>query len=227
MKYLSLDCAIKNCGWAYVSETNNVVDVIDFGLLNFSEEPEQVKCKLCDDFQIKINMSECELIYCCDKHTKEINDDMKKKKKKKQMTSQDVCKILINKLNGMAIIKDVDAIILENQPSFMNPVSKAIQTMLLTYFTLMNKLVIIQNPNQKLFGFKSTNEKKKYAERKTISKIIVKKLIPKNMFNKLLLFNKIDDICDAILMCFCQISLKNKTIVDEVKEILMENEKKK
>jgi len=219
MKYLSFDCAIKNCGWAHIEEKDNNINVLDFGILNFSKPP---SCKMCDNTAIILNMEECELVHCCKKHAEERNIT----KKKKPLTSQEICKNLIKQLRDMTFISDVDIVILENQPSFMNPISKAIQVMLLSYFTSINKQIIIQNPNQKLFGFKPENTKKKYIERKSISIYLVKNLIPKNDFSKLLQFSKIDDICDAVLMCYCVICSKNNTIETKIKTLINDYNKK-
>jgi len=218
MRYISFDCAVKNCGWSCVESNDKCISIIDFGLLNFSKTPE---CRLCDNTRICLNIDECELMYRCAKHAGSISSSSSSSKKKKTLTSQEVCENLISELNALQLIKSVDIVILENQPSFMNPISKAIQVMLLTYFTSLNKPVIIQNPNQKLFGYKLDDKKKtKYKERKTLSTFLVKNLIPKNDFNKLLQFSKIDDICDAILMCYHKISLSDKSVVDKINDIL-------
>ncbi|RTL06721.1 hypothetical protein EKK58_04260 [Candidatus Dependentiae bacterium] len=220
MKVLSIDCAIKNCGWSYLSYENKNINIIDFGLLDFTTFP---LCKVCSEPSIAFNFDECEPVYCCKGHMKQFNC----KKIKKKLTSQEICKNLIQKLKNIAFIDNIDIVILENQPSLQNPTSKAVQVMLMTYFTTINKNVILQNPNQKFYGYKFENNKKKYKDRKLMSIYLIKNTIKKEIFNKLLQYSKTDDICDSILMGYCYFSEEDKKIKDNFLKLIEEYEKQK
>lgn len=193
LRILAFDPAIKNLAWTIVKKNSEkVIDVIDYGIINLIIQP---KCQDCEKEScfLKFNFDLMEFMYCCDYH-KEILHRPKKIKKK---TTDEINDCLIEKLGGLFNDDAYDLVLIENQPSFLNPQAKSIQMILYTYFKLKNKKVILQNPNAKSYK-KKFPKKNKYNETKQFSVDCVKAVIDKKKFVDLTLLGKIDDICDCI-----------------------------
>lgn len=125
--------------------------------------------------------------------------DITQSNKKKKQTTQEYCAELIRQLKYFETCGiDFSTVIIENQPSFKNPIVKSVQTMLMTVFISLGKDVILQSPSSKLFGMKF--DKKKYERNKLFSIKMLNIVADKETMKEINKHNKIDDICDACLI---------------------------
>ena len=209
MIYLSFDVGIKNLAYCKLTEDKNI---IDWGIINLNENPIcQVHLKKPCEKQATYYVKDDENIkYCCTSHSKKF------KKIKKMNVNHDLNKlsqICITKLRKLNL-KDVNYVLIENQPALKNPVMKSIQMIIYTFFVIegiMNKESLIENihmvnARNKLKVYKGPkiecNKKGKYAQNKFLSVEYTKKMIEneennfKNTFN---LSKKKDDLADAYL----------------------------
>lgn len=129
---------------------------------------------------------------------------------------------LVEKLDKLAqhfAILGIEEIIIENQPSMLNPKMKAIAATLFDYFLIRGfvdkihnldiKLVRFMCPSNKLKVnkdntlevFKSSNKKRKYKLTKDLSIKYTKQLLSDDpqLLDYLALYKKQDDLCDAYL----------------------------
>ena len=133
---------------------------------------------------------------------------------KKKPSIQDISLILVDKLDKLDYIKNIDLVLIENQPSLKNPTMKSIQMILYTYFLIRGmvdkkniidiKLISATNKLKKcnqIEQFKNRN--KNYSDRKKLSIEYCYYLLDKHEeIDKKILFeknNKKDDLADAYL----------------------------
>jgi len=148
---------------------------------------------------------------CCNTHKKIL---FKKKYlktivlKKKDMLSIATC--MYSKLDKIKEIFNVDKAIIENQPTFKNPIMKTISVLLYAYYvqnmTKLNKSfkgVYFVSPGNKAKlwkdKLKNIKKSKRYSFTKKISIEYCNKLINKKWQKYLSKFSKKDDLCDAYL----------------------------
>ena len=207
--YLSFDVGIKNLAYCVLSGDK---DIKQWGIINLNEDP------ICDvhlrkkcDKQSTYSVSGDKFVnFCCTAHSKKF------KKKKKLNTSRDlfnISKICINKIRELDL-KDIDFVLIENQPALKNPIMKSIQMIIYTFFMIegvMNEESNIQkihmvNARNKLKVYKGPkiecNKKNKYAQNKYLSIEYTKKMIHEDTAEFQELFReskKKDDLADAYL----------------------------
>jgi hypothetical protein len=185
MKVLSFDVGVKNLAYAVVEGIDNIKEI---GLINLNE-PET--CIKCSKPSIYLNICEAEPIYCCKGHSALFTPNRKIKDK----TIEELCTHLVEKFDKEFQNVEYDEVCIENQPSFRAPRMKSIQIMIMTYFIRKNKKCKFQNPCVTSFGLKF----KKYIDKKTFSVKLVGALLPFKQMERINLYKKRDDICDAIL----------------------------
>lgn len=181
----------------------------------------------------------------CNTHIKSESNLLIKKTGPSKIVSQNSNKIsnfkLISKLSSelesRKNLLTVNEVVIENQPSLINPIMKTISTFIYSYFYIRgivdkkitessidmvrfispsNKLKINKNHTKKLIG---SDKKKAYEVTKKLSRIYCKALI-KDDNDKLELLNthnKKDDLCDAFLQGFYCLYYENNNKDDEQK----------
>jgi hypothetical protein len=177
----------------------------------------------------KINILDKEEYSWCEKHeakSKKILSQYKPKKITKQNCTQQPIQELATKLNSCfdkdKDFLDVSEVLIENQPSLINPTMKTISTLLYQYFVIrgitdksrtMSKIEYIRfiSPSNKLKINKTqtekslndaTNKKEEYFITKNLGKIYCEKLISVSEMEILKKYDKKDDMCDAFLQGF-------------------------
>lgn len=211
MKVLAFDIGIKNLAYAIVEKSDKQEDfnVIKTDIFNLDKKPTCYKCNKPSFF---VNIAEAEVYYCCKGHANEM-----KKVKLKKRTIGEYLEILIKYLDTIDI-QDIDKIIIENQPAFMNPTCKSISVMVMTIFAMKQKSVSFQNPSQKVFGHKFEKSRDIYKQTKSYAIKLCKELISKENMKDIILLQKCDDICDAILhACYY---LNNGKIPEKIKDLI-------
>jgi hypothetical protein len=195
---VSFDPALLNLAWSKCKlNEKKEIDVIDYGLINLIGDKK--KCCKCSKKSCYFSFDNIELVFCCSAHKKEFI----KPQKIKEKTLDELCKILIDELDKIFtndFLNDVECILIENQPSFLNVKCKNISIMLLMYFKMKNKKIIFRNPNQKVFNNKF-EKRNIYAQTKKFSIQLCHKLIDSKIMDAIKeKYNKIDDITDSIMM---------------------------
>lgn len=227
MNLLSFDIGIKNLALCYCHYENKILTLLDWKIINISNNccnlcfrPSGILCKFC----CKDNSGLClckkqsrykhnDLFYCAScipSNLTEIN--------KNKLDIFNVKQKLLTKLEDVInqyTNKNIDVIIIENQPSLKNPVMKSIMDFIHDYFIILsykkiinNKVIKLMSPSNKLKlknydkKLKDIDIKQKYKERKKLSveltNIYLKEFnIQTNILNT---SNKKDDLCDAFLM---------------------------
>lgn len=157
----------------------------------------------------------------CEDHKK---DEEKWEKKKIKKVSQNVNKMslkklnisMYEKLNEMNLI-DLDKVLIENQPTFINPTMKTISAFLFSYFVMKGiELkkdidVVFCSPSNKLKagGIKAENivegSKNVYKMTKKMGVTLCKALVDPEMVEHLNNHIKKDDLADAFLQAFINI----------------------
>lgn len=139
----------------------------------------------------------------------------------------DIGNILIEKLNELIMEieeynkNDLLEVLIENQPSLLNPVMKSIQMIVYSYFLIRNVDGIIKNkielvsPSRKLIYMKENNEinlifEKTYKNNKKNSIDFVMNYLNKNELNKIWIdyfkiIKKKDDISDTIIQALTKV----------------------
>jgi hypothetical protein len=191
---LSFDVGIKNLGVSILEKKDGKFNIILCNVINI-EDTNKCKDSACKKPACYFCFESIELKYtCCKKHMK---DGFKMEKIKKK-TTLELCKELVKKLDFLNEY-DYQNVVIENQPSMINPIMKSIQCYLIMYYTLKNKNIILQSPMSKTFNEKFTG-KSKYRDTKLHCLKICnnifkddKKFLQIKENNK-----KIDDICDSL-----------------------------
>ena len=117
---------------------------------------------------------------------------------------KDIGLSMYRQLNAIPALLTADRILIENQPSFINPKMKTVSIMLFSYFlhTLPTKEILLCSPSRKLIvKGNDLNKNLSYTQKKKLSIEITRNIIKDQpaallMLNK---YKKIDDLCDAYL----------------------------
>lgn len=198
---LSFDPAIVNLGWSklYISGNKDYVSIDDatFGLMNL----EKICCDESNCCESAIFNFELLSFSCCKNHADILNLPKNKSKKiGKHPPFSILAKNLIKILNSI-LIDDVDVVLIENQPSLVNPKAKSVSLILYTYYIMKNKNVIFVSPDSKILDINNDNEKKKikYSERKKLSIKRASEYLSDELKSKLFdNFSRSADITDSI-----------------------------
>ena len=156
-RILSFDVGIKNLAYC-ILEYNIITTkylITDWNIINLSSEVEIKKCnynvinktypegKICG----KTASFTCNDSYFCKVHKKKYEKDEKNKKnikfmkeiKKKKAVKKpliELNKTMVKKIDEIDEIKNIDEVVIENQPSLKNPHMKSIQMMIFSYFVM-------------------------------------------------------------------------------------------
>jgi len=139
-----------------------------------------------------------------------------KSEKVKDVPLQVLCKRMGEKLESIPKLLQVDCVVLENQPSYINPKMKSIQMMLFTFFVHRGiKDVMMFAPRQKLNVYKGPpvecHLKSKYARTKFLGisycRYMIQHLPLLGFFNQ---HKKKDDLADSLLQGILFLMKKNK-----------------
>ena len=219
MKVLAFDIGIKNLSYCLLDSDNTV---IDWDLINLSE-----KVDFYCDGMLK-NKKECKKIakyylndnYYCNKHKQEKCKIIKKEKK----SLSDYAIEIKRQLDSKPLLNDVDIVLVENQPVYINPVMKSIQIMIFSYFCfkINNSTLQVYNVNARTKEKLPNEDKKwidtpyyknyikdigtskdKYKKRKIICREYAKYMLDDQPEIQDFLSNhkKQDDLTDCFLMC--------------------------
>ena len=170
-----------------------------WNIINLAEEvlDNQLRCcvtrrgTVCNKFAIKKIIIDDKTLGFCNLKTcqKELNSTYNKKKikKNKLLTTKDIPldtlgKILYKKLEKLDIFKDLDTIVIENQPVLKNPTMKSVQMLVYSYllykgaredipftlklFNAIKKLKIYDGPKIDTAHIKDSYKKRKYLSEK-------------------------------------------------------------
>jgi hypothetical protein len=204
----------------------------------------QNKCKLYSEFNYNNNSY-------CNKHFEKIKKDFysnntPKKLKNQNSNYKSINNLAINLFNKLDNLKNdfliVNEVLIENQPSLINPTMKTISTLLYSYFFIrgiidknitnsniknvlfispQNKLKINKENTDNTFNnFKNNTDienktkRQEYVITKNLGKKYCKKLIENNdNYNKILnSYKKNDDLCDSFLQGFYYLFYKDSNI---------------
>ena len=123
----------------------NNIEILDWDIINLDEPI--ILCNGCFKNGNKCNRKAFIIkkdIGYCKTHFKDVNDKKQFKELKKKKRKVDLLeignKLIIELDNHFKDIKDIDEILLENQPSLKNPTMKSIQMIIYSYF-LINRYV--------------------------------------------------------------------------------------
>jgi hypothetical protein len=122
--------------------------------------------------------------------------DLTDNKKVKQCTFSQIIDNLIKYLN-LIQLDGIDIVLVENQPSKLNMISKSVSICIYTFFKMKNMDVRLISPSRKL-----KNNKMTYKQRKDESVKLCYERI--NEMDKLILeqYTKKDDIADCVNMTY-------------------------
>jgi hypothetical protein len=165
--------------------------------------------------------------YCwCEKHQEFCKNKLLKKIIKKNVPKQTCMKESLQKLTVLLYsildtkpeLLKVDEVLIENQPSFLNPTMKTMSAIVYSYFIMRSlvdkksetikeirfiapskKLTVSDNTNKVL---KKTEKSKVYRMTKKLGITYCKALISNNDKTYLETFKKKDDLCDCFLQGF-------------------------
>lgn len=226
MSILSFDIGIKNLCYCELSETKQI---LDWKIIDISND---VPC----DHLLKTGKPCCKPatyiynqnldktdIYLCTGHSKHKSYSKVKKFKNPKNNLFYIGQNLVNKMDELELCnRNIESVIVENQPSLKNPTMKSIQMMVYSYFLIngvcnnessikeleminaRNKLKVYNGPEIKC-DIKETYKRNKWLAIKYCGNMIVHE---KEEFKKL--FNgskKQDDLSDAYLQGIYFLSL--------------------
>lgn len=167
-------------------------------------------------------------LFLCSSHRKQYLNKIKKcatltkikKNKCKNYSSFDICKKLYERLDTLPHLLQVDEILIENQPSFLNPISKSVASYLFGYFMMKgiidknetnstiknvryispsNKLKVNADKTLEVLSSKEA-KKHKYKLTKSLSIKYTKMMLSDSSWlSHLNKYPKKDDLCDAYL----------------------------
>jgi hypothetical protein len=187
-----------------------------------------LQCEKCNSKSIKSD--EFGKIGWCEKHLDKLSKSFLHKYKPKKLTGQD-CKDQLPQdlatkmytvLDGIPELLNVEEVLIENQPSLMNPMMKTVSSILFSYFIMRGiidnlknksliKIVRFVSPSNKLKVNKKNTENKlskaeskkgEYKITKGLGETYCKALISKDDLKILETYKKKDDMCDAFLQGF-------------------------
>ena len=194
-------------------------------------------CEKCSKFKI---INEKNIIHCCKLHCKQIinNNNILRKIIKPNASKAPIEIIKLNLLtsldNKINNFKDIDYVLIENQPSMKNPKMKSVAETLYCWFMIRgiidkklfnlsnifylspsNKLKIDDKDlNKEIDALKDKSKKYKFTKQSAI--IYTNKILGFNNEKKWINFldshNKKDDLCDSYLQGLYFLNNKNKFI---------------
>jgi len=160
MIIISFDIGIKNLAYSLCEYTNNILNCLDWKIVNLIEIPnccdnknvyfinniykclkclkfkEKFKCSLCDN---KTTFFRIQDKNYCNKHGKNILVKFKvKKENTKKLNINDIKIKIIELLENNFKNKDINIVLIENQPTFKNPQMKTISNVIHDYFIIRN-----------------------------------------------------------------------------------------
>lgn len=222
---------------------------------NYALEDTKESDKFCtyqeciDDINKSCNKkSNCTLLgtYYCKTHGKQELKKLERENKIKKLSDQSCNKLpiitltkkLCEKLDNHPDFLQVDEVLIENQPSMLNPKMKTISSILYSYFMIngignviknkstisnvkfnapSNKLKVNKDGTAKILKL-AKNKKEEYEYTKELGILYCKELIKNDNLNLDYLSTefKKDDLCDAFLHGF-QYYYNNKKLLDEKK----------
>ncbi len=203
------------------------------------------KCKNISDYNIDGK-------YYCEKHYEKVKKEFLNINTPKKIKSQNSNYKSINNLSNHLFIKldklktdflQVDEVLIENQPSLLNPTMKTISALLFSYFTIrgiidkeetkskitsvnfispQNKLKINNPVTEKTLNDKNLKKREEYILTKDLGKKYCKCLIQKEKKYTDILdsHKKNDDLCDSFLQGFYYLFFKDGNFPDEYKKML-------
>lgn len=220
------------------------------------KEIDESSCKETDKCKHQIKENNCNkkafksiegISYCknhCDLHKKKLTKERSLNKinsiNSNKIPIQDLTNKLIRELDKNPDFKNVNEVLIENQPTLINPTMKTISCILFTYFILRgvvetnkieqvkflspsNKLKVSDDANKKLKQAKDTgvNKKKVYKMTKNLGIKFCKELIKDDIVNLEFINKQIkkDDLCDSFLQAYYHVFCKNG-VPKNVQEIL-------
>lgn len=177
----------------------------------------KIKCISCDKNATYVWLGK----YCCTIHkNKEIKIDnnvlqLAKKNNAQKINIDILLENLVRKLDKVKELQQVEHVIIENQPTLINPRMKTIASALYTYFLIRGKIdkniinkVQFISPSNKLkvdndntIKVLKNADNEKYKLTKKLGIKYCKQLVKYDTHNLQLLdkYTKIDDLCDAML----------------------------
>lgn len=228
MKIISFDVGIKNlayCIMEYVNNTKNEYPykILQWGILDILSDLKKIpKCailqknkKTCNRESTIYEKKNNQLIGYCNRHKKNCMNPFKYAgcSDIKKIPILELTMLFIQKLDKHLEFRDVEIVVIENQPCLRNPRMKTVQNIIYMYFVMngilnesskikdislisaRNKLSVYTGPEIEC------NLKNEYNKTKKLSieysKIILKDDI--DNYNVLLTHKKKDDLCDAFL----------------------------
>ena len=143
---------------------------------------------------------------------------------KKDLSYYELCQMIIQKLEGIPGLFDVDAVVIENQPTLKNPKMKTIQVMLFSLFVMRDVGGRIKNVGyisatnklkeayQKVDISQLVMPNNKKAARKKLGIIYTQELLANQpeMIEFLKIHTKKDDLCDSYLQGLYYIEKQTK-----------------
>ncbi len=222
MKILAFDIGIKNLSYCLLSDDNDTLNIIDWDLINLSQN-EDFYCE-----SLLKNKKQCEKVakyyiddcYYCKRH--KIPKSKVIKKEKRSLSDHAI--EIKRQFDMREEMQDIDVVLIENQPVFMNPVMKSIQIIVFSYFCfkITENHIIVNNVNARTkenlpnndtkwvstkyydnFAKEIGDKKDKYKRRKIICREYAKYLLDNQpgIQDFLLNHKKQDDLTDCFLMC--------------------------
>jgi hypothetical protein len=194
------------------------------------KESDKIKCDDCDD-QARHKIEKMGINWC-DKHNDKYKKNFIKKLSAKKITLvtcnkqpiQNLSEKLFSRLDEeFKTLLNVDEVLIENQPSLLNPTMKTIASFLFSYFVMRgivdksktkskitlvkfvspsNKLKVNEINTNKILDKKENTKEKVYGLTKKLGEKYCKALITDLDYKTLEKVKKKDDMCDAFLQGF-------------------------
>lgn len=246
MKYLSWDVGITHLAYCLletkVSETKVPIqingiccNIIDWKNIDLTNETKHV-CNMCGKNARFYNLIDKKEHWWCGVHKRKQSNVQEKKKLNSNKISIDDLKLsLVKHLDKLPHLLDTDFVLIENQPSLINPKMKSIASSIYTYFLIRgkidknqhmtvrymspsNKLKVSRQLNQphltmeKIINTRGTETKDKYKLTKKLAVEYCKQILSNDELNLKLITSstKKDDLADCMLQGMYYIIQKNK-----------------
>lgn len=225
MIILSIDIGVKNLALIHIdiNTTSQEYNILSWKLLNLSDP--EAPPPLCEGFRKNgcvcgakasfYSKIKTEKHFYCKTHSKDVETTIKPipKRKAKKPDVNDICSRLIDQLDQNPDLLKCDTILIENQPSLMNPMIKSVQMMVFTYFHMRyfgkseRPQINLVHANQKNKVFKNDPDpdppiKSKYTRTKRKGVIACRRMIGGTDLEYFDGHNKKDDLSDAFLQAW-------------------------
>ena len=157
MKILSFDVGVKNLAYCLLDDNNYIIE--DWGILNISIDD---VCEYCGKNNKKCEKSAkyktIDNIKLCSSHKLlKCYKDKKMNLIKKDNSILKISSNLVDILDSKDNFKNVDTVLIENQPALKNPTMKSIQMILYTYFVING----VKNVNSTISNIEMINARNK------------------------------------------------------------------